>query len=193
MKEKIRAFFALNLDNSIKDKIFVIQKELQKKLHYHLVKWENSEKFHLTLSFLGDVKIPDVNKFAEDLSYIHWDFSQIKYRSTGIGFFPNERRPNVIFLGLSEEGNNAEILVKTINDVTMAKGIIPDKKFVPHITLGRFRRENKAKVPADFDLKFEPFSVILKSYYLMESVMNSLGSTYFVIKEFNFDKQILSK
>jgi RNA 2',3'-cyclic 3'-phosphodiesterase len=186
--EKIRAFFALNLDNSVKDKISVIQKELQKKLHSHAVKWENPEKFHLTLSFLGDVPKPDIKEFIEDLSNLRLDFNQIKYNSAGIGFFPNASKPNVIYLGLTEEGSNAEKLVNEINKETLTKGIIPDKKYIPHITLGRFRRENTGRLNADFKIKFEWFEVVLKSFYLMKSTMDSKGSTYHVVKEFNFAK-----
>lgn len=186
--DKIRAFFALNFSNSTKDKITAIQKELQKKLHNHAIKWENPEKFHLTLRFLGDVEKPVIDTFINELLIKKWDFQEIYFKSLGIDFFPHARKPNVVYIGLNETANNSEKLIKEIDSITIPKGFIPDKKFVAHITLGRFRRDNRERIPHDFNLDFEPFELSLNSFYLMKSVMDSKGSKYYIIKEFNFSK-----
>ncbi|RPI17795.1 MAG: RNA 2',3'-cyclic phosphodiesterase [Ignavibacteriae bacterium] len=186
--EKIRAFFALNFDNSTKDKISVIQKELQEKLHNHAIKWENPEKFHLTLRFLGDVEKPVIDDFINDLSGLQWNFKEIRFKSQGIGFFPNSRKPNVVFIGLNETGNNSEHLIKEIDNVTIPRGFAPDKRFIAHITLGRFKREKRASIHSDFSLEFEPFDVTLNGFQIMKSVMDSKGSKYYILKEFNFAK-----
>lgn len=184
--KKTRAFLSLNFDDLLKLKIAEIQKELQKKLSGYPVKWENPEKFHMTVRFLGDVTEEVLAEIKDGLDKARFGFRSINFHSKGIGFFPNPRRPNVVFTALEEEGNNSEVLVHEIDKVITSVGINPDKKFVAHITLGRFRRENRSGVNPDDLIEFEPFSVSFNSYYLMESKMDSKGSRYYVIKKFYF-------
>lgn len=186
--KKIRAFLSLNLEDSVKFRIAEIQKELHSKLGGHLIKWENPEKFHLTVRFLGDVKENDVESLKDELEKLNWDFESLKFTSGGIGFFPNPRKPNVVFTGLDEEGTGSKKLVDNIDKVLSKFGIQPDKKFVAHITLGRFRRENRKSVDEQELVKFEHFNVVFDSFYLMQSVLDSKGSKYFILKQFSFSK-----
>jgi 2'-5' RNA ligase len=167
-------------------KISAIQKELQEKLKNHLIKWENPEKFHLTLRFLGSTDKRIIDEIIGDLSLVSWDFSSIDFNSSQIGFFPNFRKPNVIYIGLDESGIGTDKLIAEIDKAIVSKGIIPDKKFVAHITMGRFRRENRMKVPPDFVFEFEPFPVSCSSFFMMKSEMDSKGSKYYTVKEIKF-------
>jgi 2'-5' RNA ligase len=185
--KKTRAFLSLNLEEPLKIKIAEIQKELQELLNGYKIKWENPEKFHLTLRFLGDLDENQLDEIKEGLEKSHPGFGRLEFHSDGIGFFPNPRRPNVIFIALGENGNNSDKLVEEIDKVIKKSGIKPDKKFVAHITLGRFRRENRKSVDADNIVEFESFDVNFDSYYLMESVLDYRGSKYYEIKKFNFN------
>jgi 2'-5' RNA ligase len=186
--KKIRAFLSLNLEDSVKFRIAEIQKELQKKLDNYLIKWENPEKFHLTVRFLGDIKENDAVNLIEELGNINWNFEKLKFTANGTGFFPNPRKPNVVFIGLNEDGNSSIELVDKIDKVITGFGIQPDKKFVAHITLGRFRRENRKSADTNNFAGFEPFSVNFDSYYLMESVLDYRGSKHYSVKQFFFRK-----
>jgi 2'-5' RNA ligase len=185
--KKTRAFLSLNLEEPLKIKIAEIQKELQEKLSEHRIKWENTEKFHLTLRFLGDLDENRLDEIKQGLEKSSHSFKQLEFHSDGLGFFPNPRRPNVIFVSLKEVGNNSEKLVEEIDKVITKSGIKPDKKFVAHITLGRFKRENRKGVDAENLVEFEPFDVNFDSYYLMESVLDYRGSKYYEIKKYNFN------
>ena len=187
--KKIRAFLSLNLEDSVKFRIAEIQKELQTKLGGHLIKWENPEKFHLTVRFLGDVKENDIESLKDGLEKLNWDFESLKFTSNGVGFFPNARKPNVVFIGLDEEGTGSKKLVDNIDKVLTEYGIQPDKKFVAHITLGRFRRENRKSVDERDLVWFESFNVVFDSFYLMESVLDSKGSRHYPLKQFSFSKK----
>ena len=184
--KKTRAFLSLNLDDPLKIKIAEIQKELQKSLSGHLVKWEHPEKFHITVRFLGDVEDIVLSGIIKDFEKVKFGFSHLNFHSNGIGCFPGMRRPNVIFAGLEEAGSSSVIMVDEIDKVIKDAGIIPDKKFVAHITLGRFRRENKKGVEDKDLFYYEPFEVSFDSFYLMESRLDSRGSHYYPIKKFYF-------
>ena len=186
--KKIRAFLSLNLEDSVKFRIAEIQKELQLKLGSHLIKWEKPEKFHLTVRFLGDVMENVVENLIVELENINWDFESLKFTSGGIGFFPNARKPNVVFIGLDEEETGSKKLVDNIDKILTEFGIKPDKKFVAHITLGRFRRENRKSVDEQDLVKFERFNVVFDSFYLMQSMLDSRGSKHYPVKQFYFKK-----
>lgn len=186
--KKIRAFLSLNLEDSVKFRIAEIQKELQKKFCDFLVKWENQEKFHLTLRFLGDVNENDVENLINELENVRWNFEILKFISNGIGFFPNPRKPNVVFIGLDEEGNSSKELVDKIDKVITGFGIQPDKKFSAHVTLGRFRRENRKRVDENNLVEVEPFNIVFDSFYLMKSLLDSNGSKHYPVKHFFFRK-----
>jgi 2'-5' RNA ligase len=185
---KIRTFLSLNLNSSLKKKISEIQKKLQIYLKEHPIKWEDPEKFHLTLRFLGDIEENSAELLKNDLERVDFDFEALKFHSSGIGFFPNPKRPNVVFVELQEDGNNTEQLLSRIDEVINKYGIKPDKKFVAHITMGRFRRENRSSVRIENLPDFNPFDVYFPGYYLMKSVLNTKGAVHSVLKEFKFKK-----
>lgn len=94
----------------------------------------------------------------------------------------------MIFFGLKEEDNNSEILMDGIDEVILKYGIKPDKKFVPHITLGRFRRENRIGAADKIFPEIEHLSFEFDRFCLMKSILDYKGSQYFVIKDFLFNK-----
>lgn len=185
---KLRTFLSLNFNNSLKEKVSEYQEETKKILTGFDVKWENPEKFHMTLRFLGDIYEENVNRLISDLEKLHFDFGKILFFQESIDFFPNKRKPNVIFFGLKEENNYSRVLADEIDKVILKYGITPDKKFVPHITLGRFRRENRKSVddidfPSPEKMEFE-----FDRFCFMKSIMDFKGSKHFTIKEFKFKK-----
>ena len=183
---KIRTFFSLNINSSVKERSAEIQRQGKEIFRDFPVKWEDPEKFHLTLRFLGDIEEKEAVLLNQKLEETSFTFDKITYNSGGIGFFPNERRPNVVFIGLEEEGSNSQILVDVLDKTMLEIGIKPDKKFVAHITLGRFRRENRKGAEGIQIINFEPFKVEFESFHLMKSVLDFRGSKYFPIKEFFF-------
>lgn len=184
--EKVRSFLSLNIDASLVDSLAIIQSRVKEALADYSIKWEKPDKFHMTMRFLGDMYRNSINELIKQLEFINFEFKSIEMYTSGIGFFPNRKFPNVVFVDLIEKENNTEKLVSNIDNVLNLFGIKPDKKFVPHITLGRFRRENKKRLYEDFNVEVDKIPVIFDSYYLMKSELTPKGSVYSVIKKFNF-------
>lgn len=183
-----RLFISLNIDENNRLIIAEIQQKLREIFKVCLIKWENAGKFHLTLRFLGDVKQEETENLIRDLSGYTFGFDEISIKSTEIGFFPNAKRPRIIYLGFEEQGNNLEPMVDFIDGRLKRYGIYADKPFVPHLTLGRFRKENK-KPAYGIDIeKFSEVCIKFNSFHLMESKLDFKGSKFFVKKEFNFKK-----
>jgi len=115
-------------------------------------------------------------------------FNKIIFETKGIGFFPNQKFPNVIFLELSEKEGNSYKLTEVIENVVRKHGFERDKKFIPHVTLGRFRKgKGKRKRIDNIPLiSAGDFKIEMDSFHLMKSMMNNKGSSYEKIKEFHF-------
>ena len=184
----IRAFISLNFDHSVNQTISAIQSKLKKSIGQFTLKWESTEKFHLTLRFLGNIEDWKVEGLCKDFGDLIFDFDRIKFQANGIGFFPNPYHPNVMYIGLDEIGDHVHTLVEWIDGIMLKNSIEPDKKFTAHITLGRFRKDNKTRINEKKLITFEPFNVEFDRFYLMESVLDSQGSKYFPVKQFVFKR-----
>jgi RNA 2',3'-cyclic 3'-phosphodiesterase len=186
--DKIRTFLSLNIESSaVKDIAEILNKTKQSLIKYP-VKWENPEKLHLTLRFLGDISEDKIDDLVFTLDRLKLDFETIDFTSNGIGFFPNAKYPNVVFVGLEEKGSNSGKLVEFIDKIILNFGVKPDKRFIPHITLGRFRRDKRIKITEMIEINAEPINVQFDCFYLMKSTLTPKGSVYEIINEFKFSK-----
>lgn len=188
----MRTFISLNPDENTKDQIFNIQKDLKsqisilnKKFNDH-IKWESKDKFHLTLFFIGETNESLLSKTDMRLSEIRGDniADGITFRYGGINAFPKLRYPRVIILELINEDKRVFYLYRKINSVLKSLEIHCDKKFHPHITLGRVKRDHKVNLSelnfsTDHNLNFT-----VSEFCLMESKLKSSGSEYSLLKKY---------
>lgn len=91
--------------------------------------------FHLTLKFLGDADELQLKKIKDRLKTI--TFNKFSINFDGIGMFPDEKNPRVIWMGLTPQ-DQVIALQKMIDDVL--EDMFPKEiTFVPHITLSRIK------------------------------------------------------
>ncbi len=185
----MRVFISLNLSEEKKREIFEIQNEVKSLLDRNTlesIKWEGRDKFHQTIFFLGDVKESIVRDISCELEKIkdEIDFKEMKFIATGISAFPKLRYPRVLMVELENADNNAFRLYDKICEKLGSYGFKPDKKFHPHITLGRVKRDKKINLDFLKDKVKINFSFVLNDFYLMESKLDSRGSVYKEIKRF---------
>jgi RNA 2',3'-cyclic 3'-phosphodiesterase len=185
----MRVFISLNLSEEKKREAFGIQNDVKKLLDSNTsdsIKWEDPDKFHQTIFFLGDVTEDVVKDISSDLGKIKSEinFKEIKFIARDINAFPKLRYPRVLIVGLENPDGNALRLYNKICEKLITYGFKPDKEFHPHITLGRVRRDKKINLEF-FKNKIETnFSFSLNDFYLMESKLDSKGSVYKEIKRF---------
>jgi 2'-5' RNA ligase len=144
----------------------------------------------MTLRFLGEIPDDKIVELIFVLDRLKFDFETIKFTARGIGFFPNQKYPNVVFVDLEEDGNNSQKLVEFIDRIILNFGVRPDKRFIPHVTLGRFKRDKRIKIDKEINVKVKPFEVEMDSFYLMKSTLTPKGSVYEIINEFKFSPNL---
>lgn len=142
MAESIRTFVAIELDQAYRRLLADVQTELKRERVSRIVRWVEPENIHLTLKFLGEVdssKMPALERALRDVCVGTTPFT---LKLSGAGAFPNSRRPNVIWVGLAGEVEQALALAKKIDDACAALDFPREERaFSPHLTLGRVKRD----------------------------------------------------
>lgn len=185
---KLRLFLSLNPAENIISELALIQRELKSLYPSGNIRWEEPDKFHLTLRFLGDVNEIDVEPLSETLQRLKFGFELILFEAQRVGFFPETKFPNVIYAGFKESGNNSDVLVGFIDRIIHNFGVKPEKRFIPHITLGRFNRSKRVKISEPADIEMSNIKAEFDSFCLMQSKLTPSGSVYETLNKFNFRK-----
>jgi len=104
------------------------------------VSWTRPEGMHLTLKFFGEIEDKRIPKIEKALDAVVNGIPTFTLSVSGMGTFPDMRRPRVIWIGLKEDGGNLLRLQKGVEEDLKKTGFpSEDRRFTPHITLGRIR------------------------------------------------------
>jgi 2'-5' RNA ligase len=143
--ERLRLFVAIAIAERIRNEMIAVQREL-KPLALGDVRWTNAEQFHLTLKFLGNVPASSVEAVKKSLAIACSATVPFHLRAEGIGFFPNERQPRVLWVGFEGDENALTVLQMRIEQRLAPFVEKPGaEKFLAHATLGRFQKYRRHK------------------------------------------------
>lgn len=138
----IRAFIAIELDDQLRLALGHLQRQLKNEPGAHSVRWVAPQNIHLTLKFLGNVDEKRVPEISGALTRSAHNVPPFLLVARGLGCFPNIRRPNNIWVGLTGALDLASQLTRHIEDECAVVGLPRDERgFTPHLTLGRLRRD----------------------------------------------------
>jgi 2'-5' RNA ligase len=131
-----RLFIALKIPLHIRKEITNFTKEVLP--GYNNYKWEQIDKVHLTLKFIGDVKEELVNEVIKKISFIN-GYKKFECGLDKFDFFYRNGKPSIFFLKLQMEDRINE-LVARFNDELETLSIPREKKeFHAHLTLLRIK------------------------------------------------------
>ncbi len=100
-------------------------------------RWTRPEGIHLTLKFLGEITEAQVREVAEALAKLD-RFETFSVEVKGFGFFPDARRPRVLWAGV-EALPGLNQLAQKVEDAMEKLGFARENRpFRPHLTLARF-------------------------------------------------------
>jgi len=179
--KKKRLFFALIINNELLSALSTLAHQLKRLPKSDNVRWLPSEKFHITLRFLGETaneKIPDVISTA---SKVFEKFPAFKIQPGKLLLLPL-RHPRVIGVNVKLKEDLAQ-LYNALNQAMAGLGFKQRRGvFLPHITIGRLR---DIKAPNIDKTSFSlPKKVPVNEVILFESETNESGSVYSVLEKF---------
>jgi len=145
------------------------------------VRWVKGTNIHLTVRFLGATPRKAVEEIAAAMPEKLADFQTLRVKVEGTGVFPAPTRPRVLWLGVTGDIPQLQVLEETIHQVVGPMGFPREKReYIPHVTLGRVRYPQKITpdVSKFLHAEYEPVECPLEVLHLYESRPGEKGVIY---------------
>jgi 2'-5' RNA ligase len=184
VRETLRLFLAINLDDSEKDLIRDYCEKISVNFRLARPTWVNGKLMHISLHFFGEVDNQTKMSIETGLAALQNKPTIESCDSTGLVYLPSARDPRVLCLKIEVSPEKAvSAFVKDIRKLAINLGTATDNRpWRGHITLARLKTMNApllSSLPDPPLLRFHP-----KSFDLMRSVLLPGGPVYHIVKRF---------
>jgi 2'-5' RNA ligase len=183
----MRLFVALDIPESVRSALAALVPILRAVCAS--ARWVRIEGLHVTLKFIGEVPPQKVGPIKDTLAALP-SRPAISIIFRGLGFFPNARRPRVLWAGIEASQELAD-LAAAVETALDPLGFARDGRvFSPHLTLARFDTPRglealHAAIEKSGHLEFG--SVIATDFHLYQSILKPSGAEYTRQATFPFD------
>jgi len=184
--KKLRVFIAIDFAEDVKNKILELINHTEQNLGK--IKWVKKDNIHITLKFLGYVHQDKIKDISCKLKKIASNIRPFKISLSDIGIFPNNRYPKIIWIGISDIDEKLEILSSKLNiELQTLDFKKEERKFHPHITIGRVKNIKDKIAFADYlrDVEFHSKTININEIFLYKSTLTAKGPIYSVISKHN--------
>jgi len=184
-------FVALEIPADVRGQFAALINELralESKSSAEKPRWVRPENLHVTLKFIGHIEPARLDPIRATLANVRSE-APVDLRFRGLGFFPNARRPRVLWAGTAASQNLASIAGDV--DASLARLGMPaeDRAFTPHLTLARCEPSGistalSAAVERDAARDFGGLRT--NQFHLIESKLKPSGAEYTTLQSFIF-------
>lgn len=181
-RERLRLFFAVPLDEALRDRACALQEQLAHAARGVRVKFVERANLHMTLKFLGDTPVaalPDICRVADEVAA---GCSPLTLEVGGVGCFPPRGAPRTLWLGLAQEYPGLTALAQRLDRALAEAGLAePETRpFAAHFTLGRVKDRAGGQLRAAIErLAQEPVGAMNVDHFaLLSSDLTPQGPVY---------------
>jgi len=174
----MRLFVAMDIPEDVRSAISALVAKLR---HTHRnARWVRIEGLHVTLKFIGEASSERSAEIKASLAAIP-SRDPIPMIFRDLGFFPNDRRPRVLWAGIAA-GPELSALAAVVDTALASLGIPREhREFSPHLTLARFDTPRglealRAAIENAGPLEFG--GATAKDFHLYQSVLKPGGAEY---------------
>ena len=145
---RTRTFIAVDIAKGMREHAVALQESLAKSGAG--VKWATPESMHVTLLFLGEVDDRDLPAICRAVQEATEREPPFTLRVSGVGAFPNMRRPKILWAGITEGKESLQRLYGDIETRLLDLRLYrkEERGYTPHLTLGRVRGESDGSMLA---------------------------------------------
>ena len=190
-------FFAIFPDDPSLRELAEFQRRLSEEFDDSEIRWEPSSKFHLTLKYLGredsSGRIEELASLAAERVQV--EFAPFDVSLLGAGAFPDEKNPEVLWIGVKNGFPVLVHLAESLDRSLKLEGFESEvREYRPHLTLAKVKgRTAIASLSKYFKNRSDSPEIVDKiccyrvsSFSLVRSEQTSEGSSYTLLKEFQF-------
>jgi len=181
--EQIRSFIAIELPDELRLEIGRLQAQL-KSGSQPWVKWVNPDSIHLTLKFLGNIARARTGEITRAMEEAAQTVPPFHLEIKDVGAFPNLKRVQVVWVGISGEVDKLGQLQQRIESNLERLGFTPESRpFTAHLTLARLRNQASLDERQRFgqliaDTRFQAGTIEVDAISLMRSQLTREGAIY---------------
>jgi 2'-5' RNA ligase len=136
---RTRTFIGIDIGDGIRSGAVALQEALAKTGAD--VNWASAESMHVTLLFLGEVDDRELHAVCRAVKEAAAGEPPFPLRVSGVGAFPNARRPKVLWAGVTEGADELQRLYLALEAKMLELGCYrkEERGYTPHLTLGRVK------------------------------------------------------
>jgi len=194
--EQIRSFIAIELPAELKLELVQLEAQLKSGKQFG-VKWVDPDGIHLTMKFLGNIAVDRVEGITRAMEEAVRGISPFQLKVKELGVFPNFKRVQVAWVGLTGEVDKLAQLQKRIESNLTPLGFAPESRpFAPHLTLARLRAQTSLDDRQRFgqliaNTTFEAAHTIeVDAINLIKSQLTREGAIYSQINSIRLEKPL---
>jgi 2'-5' RNA ligase len=131
-----RLFIGIEIEGEARPATEALLTRLRDEVVHQAVRWVRPEKAHVTVLFLGHVPEDRLPAIEAACAMAAPNVDAFELTLSGLGGFPDLRRPRVVWLGL-EDSPALHALHATFRDALADRASLEDRPFQPHVTLAR--------------------------------------------------------
>jgi len=186
-EKNIRAFLAIELPEDILQAISRLQEKLKREISGR-ISWTRPQGQHLTLKFFGDISVEDVKKICSAVQNRIVSGQSLNLKIEKLGVFPDARRPQVIWCGVTGDVEKLTTLQKQLDSDFAGISLPPeDRPFQAHLTLARIKDSHGLAGINEALTKYSSFAAgefSGKELILFQSKLSPQGAIYTKLAEF---------
>jgi 2'-5' RNA ligase len=152
------------------------------------VKWVPPENIHLTLVFLGETREDQLTNLKAALKMATHGIRPFELEVGKLGAFSNPKKPKTLFADIVKGREEVEGLFECMAGPLANAGFNrEERKFHPHVTLGKVHEES---LPLEIWERLRKAcppslgSLVVEKIHLMESRLTPRGSIYKVLESY---------
>jgi 2'-5' RNA ligase len=181
---RLRTFIALDLGDAVRARLIALQEKLATAAPE--VKWVGPDNLHVTLLFLGEIDQREVIDICRTVQTVASGMPAFALSVEGTGAFPNLRRPRTIWVGAGQGQQEVCMLHDALERPLLELGCYrrEERKYTPHVTLGRVKTEHVAPTLEPALRKHELWKAgeaTIHEVHVMASELTPRGPIYTVL------------
>jgi RNA 2',3'-cyclic 3'-phosphodiesterase len=182
----VRLFVALQIPASVREKLTELLREM--KAIAPKVKWVRPENLHVTLKFIGHIAPEKLDVIDAALRTVRSE-AVVTIEFNGMGFFPSEKRAQVLWAGAEPSRNLREVAGDVDQALTIVGFAAETREFKPHLTLARLDPPGMPPALAKVVERnaARAFGTLRSgTFHLIQSKLKPSGAEYTTLRSFPF-------